>query len=66
MKLRCKNCSKLLAIGAGNIQIKCTRCKELNHFNTQYQSLKCYEHHNPLNKETYECSKQSPTNPIHP
>lgn len=35
MKLRCKNCSKLLAIGTGNVQIKCTRCKELNHFNIQ-------------------------------
>ncbi|MDK4531261.1 hypothetical protein, partial [Kingella kingae] len=34
MKLRCKNqsCNKLLAIGYGNIQIKCPRCKQISQF----------------------------------
>ncbi|MDO4226846.1 Com family DNA-binding transcriptional regulator [Neisseria sp.] len=31
MKHRCKNCNKLLAIGIGNFEIKCPRCKTSNH-----------------------------------
>lgn len=62
MKQRCTNCKKLLAIGTGNFAIKCPRCKTLNQINTK--TPECPEHHNlNQNKETYECSKQSPTNP---
>ena len=34
MQLRCKNtaCNKLLAVGSGDIQIKCPRCKQINQF----------------------------------
>lgn len=65
MKLRCKNCSKLLAIGTGILEIKCTRCKSLNQFNTHKQTTECPEHHTSLNKEIYECSqKTTPVNPI--
>ncbi|MFV2030818.1 zinc finger domain-containing protein [Neisseria sp. S1] len=35
MKHRCKNCFKLLAVGRGCFEIKCPRCKSLNHFKTQ-------------------------------
>lgn len=63
MKQRCTKCDKLLAVGTGNFAIKCPRCKTLNQINTQ--TKECHEHHNPYNKEAYECSKQSPTNPIH-
>ncbi|SNB74581.1 Mu-like prophage protein Com [Kingella negevensis] len=37
MKLRCKNqsCNKLLAIGYGNVQIKCPRCKQISQFQTR-------------------------------
>ena len=33
MQLRCKNtaCNKLLAVGSGDIQIKCPRCKQFQH-----------------------------------
>lgn len=30
MKHRCKNCKKLLAIGAGKFEIRCPRCKAVN------------------------------------
>nr|DAS25932.1 MAG TPA: zinc-ribbon protein [Caudoviricetes sp.] len=40
MYLRCKTCSKLLAIGSGNLQIKCSRCKTINIFNNS----ECREH----------------------
>lgn len=32
MKHRCKNCNKLLAIGKGEFEIKCPRCKTVNNF----------------------------------
>ncbi len=32
MKYRCKNCNKLLAVGTGEFEIKCPRCKSLNRF----------------------------------
>lgn len=31
-ELRCKFCGKLLAKGSGFVQIKCTRCKNINSF----------------------------------
>lgn len=40
MQLRCKTCSKLLAIGSGKLQIKCGRCKTFNSYNT----TECREH----------------------
>ncbi|MCS4534228.1 zinc finger domain-containing protein [Neisseria montereyensis] len=32
-ELRCRHCRRLLAIGSGSVQIKCNRCKTINHFN---------------------------------
>ncbi|MFC3875560.1 Com family DNA-binding transcriptional regulator [Neisseria musculi] len=30
MKHRCKNCNRLLAVGTGDFEIKCPRCKTAN------------------------------------
>ena len=60
MQLRCKNtaCNKLLAVGSGDIQIKCPRCKQINQF-------KCLSTENaasiPLAKGLHGCSKPQPT-----
>ena len=61
MQLRCKNtaCNKLLAVGSGDIQIKCPRCKQINQFknlstNTNAASI-------PLAKGLHGCSKPQPT-----
>lgn len=61
MQLRCKNtaCNKLLAVGSGDIQIKCPRCKQINHFknlsiNTNAASI-------PPSKGLHGCSKPQPT-----
>ena len=61
MQLCCKNtaCNKLLAVGSGDIQIKCPRCKQINQFknlstNTNAASI-------PLAKGLHGCSKPQPT-----
>ena len=60
MQLRCKNtaCNKLLAVGSGDIQIKCPRCKQINQF--KYLSNKNAASI-PLAKGLHGCSKPQPT-----
>ena len=33
-RCKCQNCAKLLAIGTGSFEIKCPRCKAINHFSS--------------------------------
>ena len=62
MQLRCTDtaCKKLLAIGSGDIQIKCPRCKQINHF--KYLSITNAQSIQPA-KGLHGCSKPQPTTP---
>ncbi|UOO82754.1 Com family DNA-binding transcriptional regulator [Uruburuella testudinis] len=33
-RCRCRSCAKLLAVGLGNFEIKCPRCKAINRFSS--------------------------------
>lgn len=61
MQLRCKNtaCNKLLAVGSGDIQIKCPRCKQINQF--KHLSINTNAASIPLAKGLHGCSKPQPT-----
>ncbi|WP_094574651.1 Com family DNA-binding transcriptional regulator [Kingella denitrificans] len=60
MQLRCKNtaCNKLLAVGSGDIQIKCPRCKQISQF--KYLSTTNAQRIPPA-KGLHGCSKPQPT-----
>ena len=64
MQLRCTNtaCNKLLAIGSGDIQIKCPRCKKISQFN--YLTQPNAQSIQPA-KGLHGCSKPQPTTPNH-
>lgn len=55
MQHRCKNCNKLLAVGTGAFEIKCPRCKTVNHI-CSLTTQNAAEHPN-LEKGQNGCSK---------
>ncbi|QEY23562.1 Com family DNA-binding transcriptional regulator [Neisseria animalis] len=52
MQFRCKNCNKLLAVGSGDFEIKCPRCKETNSCRS-LTTGNAVEHRDP--KGNHEC-----------
>lgn len=66
--IKCHTCNKtLLKIGLfDELAIKCLRCKTINHLSVKNALSECLEHHNPLNKEKYECSKAISINSTKP
>lgn len=57
MKHRCTYCNKLLAVGTGEFEIKCPRCKAVNKFSS-LTTENAAEHLSP--KGNNGCSKNNP------
>ncbi|WP_082790453.1 Com family DNA-binding transcriptional regulator [Bergeriella denitrificans] len=59
MQFRCTNCNKLLAVGRGDFEIKCPRCKASNRCRS-LTTENAAEHRDP--KGNHECSIKRPQN----
>lgn len=57
MKHRCTNCNKLLAIGTGDFEIKCPRCKTTNRCRS-LTTKNAAEH--PTPKGNHGCERTKP------